>query len=263
MEDRKMNLGKKLVTIGIVACLSVTSSMMVFAGQTPVITFFGKQPVEQSDSDFIQLTNEDTEKVHQFSLYNLPDGTSVESLGEDAKYVINASGSPTSTAATGKWVEDGIGWWYDNGDGTYPVNTWKVINNVYYYFGADGYMLHDTTTPDGYNVDSNGAWIEENAISLETWKGKFRTNWAEAYNSVSDPIDVLKNPSDLGPVKFTFTMDMTGEVTEEIVKGLCEECARTYTYPRQYYWYYYSSKSGILTITAVSSGAPIPESMKN
>lgn len=47
-----------------------------------------------------------------------------------------------------------------NMDATYPVNTWKEIDGKQYYFGSDGYMLHDTVTPDGYTVGSDGAWID-------------------------------------------------------------------------------------------------------
>lgn len=62
---------------------------------------------------------------------------------------------------TGGWREDETGEWYDNGDGTYPVNQWKEIEGKYYYFGEDGYMLKDCYTPDGYSLDFDGSWIEE------------------------------------------------------------------------------------------------------
>lgn len=67
-------------------------------------------------------------------------------------------GGKTEKNAAG-WKQDSAGWWYDNGDGTYPTNQWKEIDGKQYYFGSDGYMLHDTTTPDGYSVDSNGVWV--------------------------------------------------------------------------------------------------------
>ena len=40
------------------------------------------------------------------------------------------------------------------------MNTWKEIDGKQYYFGSDGYMLSNTTTPDGYYVGADGAWIE-------------------------------------------------------------------------------------------------------
>lgn len=58
------------------------------------------------------------------------------------------------TAFAGEWQQDSIGWWYQNDDGTYAKNEW--VGN--YYCGSDGYMLVNTTTPDGYTVGADGAW---------------------------------------------------------------------------------------------------------
>lgn len=73
--------------------------------------------------------------------------------------------SSLSTAFAGTWLQDNVGWWYQNDDGTYPANGWHWIdgNNdgtaECYYFNESGYCLINTTTPDGYAVDANGAWI--------------------------------------------------------------------------------------------------------
>ena len=29
------------------------------------------------------------------------------------------------TALAGTWKSDSIGWWYENSDGTYPINGWQ------------------------------------------------------------------------------------------------------------------------------------------
>ena len=57
------------------------------------------------------------------------------------------------------WKNSGYGWWYQRANGTYPHSEWEIINGIWYYFDANGYMLADTTTPDGYYVDANGAWV--------------------------------------------------------------------------------------------------------
>ena len=87
-------------------------------------------------------------------------------------YYLNADGSMAKDTwigtyyvdASGSWViegwqNNGYGWWYQRANGTYPVSEWEIINGIWYYFDANGYMLADTTTPDGYYVDINGAWI--------------------------------------------------------------------------------------------------------
>ena len=33
-------------------------------------------------------------------------------------------------------------------------------SSLWYYMGADGYMLTDTTTPDGYYVNADGVWVQ-------------------------------------------------------------------------------------------------------
>lgn len=70
------------------------------------------------------------------------------------------------TAFVGQWKQDTIGWWYQNDDGSYFNNGWEWIDSYgdgtaeCYYFDTNGYMLANTTTPDGNQVNENGAWIE-------------------------------------------------------------------------------------------------------
>ena len=74
------------------------------------------------------------------------------------------------TAFAAGWIQDSTGWWWDNGDGTWPANEWQWLDGnadgvaECYYFGADGYMLSNTVTPDGYYVRGDGAW-EINSIA--------------------------------------------------------------------------------------------------
>ncbi|WP_036600099.1 hypothetical protein [Oribacterium sp. oral taxon 078] len=81
----------------------------------------------------------------------------------------------------GRWILDNVGWWWLNPDRTYPRNTWKFINNAWYYFDGTGYiyinrwfhynrdnnwyyfgqsgaMLTNARTPDGYYVNGAGIW---------------------------------------------------------------------------------------------------------
>lgn len=81
----------------------------------------------------------------------------------------------------GQWIQDANGWWYKNADGSWTSNGWQLINGKYYFFnshgymktgwiywnsqyyycGADGAMLTNTTTPDGYYVNSAGVWVSD------------------------------------------------------------------------------------------------------
>lgn len=62
---------------------------------------------------------------------------------------------------TSSWASDSKGWWIQNSDGTYLTNSWyHDTDGKWYYMGSDGYMLTNTTTPDGYIVNAAGVWVQ-------------------------------------------------------------------------------------------------------
>lgn len=83
----------------------------------------------------------------------------------------------TGTAFAGTWSigkgENQNNWWYDNGDGTYANNGWQWIdgNNdgiaECYYFDTNGWLLTNTMTPDGFNVNADGAWVNNGQVETK------------------------------------------------------------------------------------------------
>ena len=71
------------------------------------------------------------------------------------------------TSRAAQWQQNTTGWWYQEDNGTYPTNTWKWIDGKCYYFDGNGYMLSNTTTPDGYTVDSSGAWTVNGVVQTQ------------------------------------------------------------------------------------------------
>ena len=66
------------------------------------------------------------------------------------------------------WKKTSTGWWYDNGDGTYPKNEWKYINNKWYHFDERGYRQ------TGWKyIGSNWYFFNES--------GDMRTGWFTRY----------------------------------------------------------------------------------
>ena len=57
-----------------------------------------------------------------------------------------------TSVANAEWKQDNAGWWYSEGN-SYPMNSWKFINNKWYYFGFDGYM--DTGWIEDIEYDGN------------------------------------------------------------------------------------------------------------
>ena len=71
------------------------------------------------------------------------------------------------TAIAAQWTQEGTTWKYQQDDGTYCNNGWKWIDGKCYYFDANGYMLANTTTPDGYTVDGSGAWVVNGTVQTQ------------------------------------------------------------------------------------------------
>ena len=78
-------------------------------------------------------------------------------------------------APVGSWKQNSVGWWYDNGDGTYPRNEWKQIGGVWYYFKSDGYMAANEWV-GGYWLNANGAWTYQ---AKGSWRSNDKGWWYE------------------------------------------------------------------------------------
>lgn len=82
--------------------------------------------------------------------------------------------SLTVPVFAGSWQLDANGYWYQNDDHSYPANTWQWIDSnndgiaESYFFNENGYLLVNTTTPDGFTVDANGAWIVDGIVQTKT-----------------------------------------------------------------------------------------------
>lgn len=57
------------------------------------------------------------------------------------------------------WILDGQTWYYTDETGAMQTG-WVSVGGKWYYLSEDGRMLSSATTPDGYRVDENGAWVQ-------------------------------------------------------------------------------------------------------
>ena len=73
----------------------------------------------------------------------------------------NSDDNDSDSSYISGWKQDNTGWWYQYSDGSYIKSTWfQDADGTWYYFSADGYMLANTTTPDGYYVNASGIWVQ-------------------------------------------------------------------------------------------------------
>ncbi len=135
-------------------------------------------PVSEGSVDNIPMWWPD--KINEFPLesekrYNVSDYANggelvVVEIGNDENYISTfwnlriVKGQTASTGASdkGSWASDSKGWWIQYADGSYLKDQWyqSPDSGLWYYMGADGYMLTNTTTPDGYTVNGDGVWVQ-------------------------------------------------------------------------------------------------------
>ena len=51
--------------------------------------------------------------------------------------ILASSITPTTVSAA-SWRKNSVGWWYQENNGSYPVNQWKAINGSWYWFDGNG-----------------------------------------------------------------------------------------------------------------------------
>lgn len=108
--------------------------------------------------------------------------------------------SQAMTAMAAEWKQNEIGYWYQEDNGSYPTNSWKWINGRCYYFDSNGYMLANTTTPDGYTVDATGAWTVNGAVQTQSTG---QTSGTVHHNENYDPAHPLAGKIDEWRLRLT------------------------------------------------------------
>ena len=66
-------------------------------------------------------------------------------------------------------------WYYLWANGSMATG-WVPVGDRWYYLSASGEMAHDGTTPDGYKVNANGAWVDANGKEYDAPGGEQKTS---------------------------------------------------------------------------------------
>ena len=113
------------------------------------------------------------------------------------------------TSFAGNWQQNETGKWWQNDDGSYPANTWQWLDEngdgvaECYYFDGNGYMLANTTTPDGYQVNGDGAWVVNGAV--QTQGTSIQNTSGVNHNAGYDPAHPLAGKIDEWNLRITAT----------------------------------------------------------
>ena len=109
-----------------------------------------------------------------------------------------------SGTAKADWVkgEGKNAWWYDFGNGDYFKSSWQWIDGNQdgiaecYCFDENGWMYENTTTPDGYTVNENGAWTVNNIVQTKTSDLIPKNNTNNSVNTASNNFTETRNNED-------------------------------------------------------------------
>lgn len=80
-------------------------------------------------------------------------------VGGDDKSAVLQYINDDNVCIKNEWKQLWNNWYYFGEDGKSIQNAWAEIDEKWYYFDNWSIMLHDTVTPDGYSVGSDGAWL--------------------------------------------------------------------------------------------------------
>lgn len=101
------------------------------------------------------------------------------------------------TARADEWKQDGIGWWCEREDGTYPTGTWyEDSDGSWYFLDERGYMISNCyRCVDGsiYAFGDDGKWtgIVFSDISQGTWSGnQYSNEWSGFHLNVPEGYQV-------------------------------------------------------------------------
>lgn len=102
------------------------------------------------------------------------------------------------TAYAAGWIENGIGWWYaTNKEGTtWYANGWQWIDGngdgiaECYCFDENGYLYTSTVTPDHYEVNADGAWIENGVVQTKNMASYHTASFTKESIHTSEGVDL-------------------------------------------------------------------------
>lgn len=158
---------KKIVTAAMAAALSMAMTVSAFAASPDVYAAASTHNYGKTATGSTRSAEGGSWSTYNGSyIYKFPSGVWANSCWleiDDEWYHFN--GVPVMETG---WIQDGGNWYYlrqnEGGPLGSMVTGWNYIDGSWYYFAEDdtflGMLYENTTTPDGYTVGLDGAWIE-------------------------------------------------------------------------------------------------------
>lgn len=155
--------------IAVAAALSMTMTTMVSPAATAIPTGRWEQSMQTGVWKYRNVTGEYL--ADQWFLY------------EGKWYRFDKDGN----MITGWYQNPETKNWYYLWENGSMATGWVPVNGRWYYLTAgSGEMAHDVTTPDGYKVNADGAWVDANGKAYDAPNGDQKTTTSKRSSGGSD-----------------------------------------------------------------------------
>lgn len=182
--------------------------------------------IEDSDGYTLKTIEQNIDGNWDFLEVGGPARYNTRSYAGMVGYIRFPYGEETPQVKEG-WVKDDAGWWYRNQDGSYPKNKWKMIDDNWFRFYANGYILENTgfkddegfwywLKPGGYMAIGwnkiDGKWYFFNEVGeMKTGWIRYFDKWYYCTNENGDMVS--KEVRKIGDAYYYFNSD--GEMLEK------------------------------------------------
>lgn len=146
--------------------------------------------IEDSDGYTLKTIEQNIDGNWDFLEVGGPARYNTRSYNGMVGYIRFPYGSETPKVKEG-WVKDDKGWWYRNQDGSYPKNEWKRIDDNWFRFDTNGYILENTWYQDEqgrYFWLKSGGYMAIGWVKIgESWyyfesNGAMKTGWIQYFD---------------------------------------------------------------------------------
>ncbi len=129
----------------------------------------------------------------------------------------------------GQLKQDVKGIYYVKDNGSYAVSEWVTLDldadgkEEYYYFNSEGYMIVNSKTPDGYDVNSKGQWVKDGKVQTKDKAISSNSNNAigNYYSGVTDAMtDAYSKSLDAGMKAVEAGMNLGAKVVEDSIDAV-------------------------------------------
>ena len=129
----------------------------------------------------------------------------------------------------GSLKQDVKGIYYVKDNGSYAVSEWVTMDldsdgkEEYYYFNSEGYMIVNSKTPDGYDVNSKGQWVKDGKVQTKDKAISSNSNNAigNYYSGVTNAMtDAYSKSLDAGMKAVEAGMDLGAKVVEDSIDAV-------------------------------------------